>query len=812
MPSSLDVLIQDTRYAIRGLIRNPVFALSAIFAAALGIGATSAVFSAVDRILFRSLPYPDEDRLVSVGMMAPLDTNEFLLAGNYVDFRRSQTPFESMTSFTAGVAGCDLAGDKPLRLGCAQVEGNFLPALGLAPFLGRNFTTAEDRPNAAKVALVSYALWRDRFSGDPNIFGHAASIDGQPVTIVGVLPPAFELPTLTAADILMPQALGDVAPANTRFLRVFAKLKPGVTIAQARAALEPLFQRALLTVPAPFRKDVSLRVRSLRDRQVHDARMSSWVLFGAVIAVLLIACTNVANLLLARFVNRRKEFAVRVALGASRARLFSQAFIESMLLALAGGAAGCALAWVFLRIFIGIAPAGIPHLAEASLDTRVLLFTLVASIVSGLLFGFAPAMHHPNQEFMIGARAAGARGSLLRESLVAVQIAMCLVLLSSAGLLLRSFWKLQSVPLGLDAEHVITVDLTLGRQRYSDLNRQFQFWEDLENRMRAIPGVSAAAISDSLPPSGGIRARPFAAIQVEGRPPFTESTGGMVAWRFVSPGYFAALGIPILRGRAFTEDDRGPGDERVILSESLAHKLFPDRDAIGKHLFMDFPHTIVGIARDVKNSGPAQPFEPEYYVLRKHTVEGTFRRNQSPPDGWRSAKLVLRTTSDAKLVSDWVRRDVHALDPELPVTITTMTQRVSKLAERPRFNAVLLGIFAGMGALLAAIGLYGVMAFLVGQRAQEIGVRMALGATRAHIARLVLRRAAWWTALGVLIGFVGIQFASRTLRSLLFEVSDHDALALAASLICLVLVALVAAWIPSRQATRVDPMTALHHE
>ena len=812
MPSSLDVLLQDTRYAIRGLIRNPVFALSAIFAAALGIGSTSAVFSAVDRILFRSLPYPDEDRLVSVGMMAPLDTNEFLLAGNYVDFRRSQTPFESMTSFTAGVAGCDLAGDKPLRLGCAQVEGNLLTALKVAPFLGRNFTAAEDRPNAARVALVSYALWRDRFSGDPNISGHVASIDGQPVTIVGVLPPAFELPTLAAADILIPQALGDVAPANTRFLRVFARLKPGVTIAQARAALEPLFQRALLTVPAPFRKDVSLRVRSLRDRQVHDARMSSWVLFGAVIAVLLIACTNVANLLLARCINRRKEFAVRVALGASRGRLFSQALIESMLLALAGGTAGCALAWVFLRIFVSIAPAGIPHLEEASLDTRVLLFTLTASIVSGLLFGFAPAMYKPAQEFMTGARATGVRSSFLRESLVAVQFAMCLVLLSSAGLLLRSFWKLDSVPLGLDAEHVITVDLTLGRQQYSDLNRQFPFWEDLENRMRAIPGVSAAAISDSLPPSGGIRARPFAAIQVEGRAPFTESTGGMVAWRFVSPGYFAALGIPIIRGRAFTEDDRSPGDERVILSASLAHKLFPDRDPIGKHLFMDFPHTIVGIARDVKNSGPAQPLEPEYYVLRKHTLEGTFRRNQSPPDGWRSAKLVLRTASDAKLVSDWVRRDVHALDPDLPVTITTMTQRVSKLAERPRFNAVLLAIFAGMGALLAAIGLYGVMAFLVGQRAQEIGVRMALGATRADIARLVLGRAAWWTALGVLIGFVGIQFASRTLRSLLFEVSDHDGLTFAGAVICLVLVALVAAWIPSRDAARLDPMTALRHE
>jgi len=290
--------MQDLRYAARGLARNPLFAASAIFAAALGIGSTTAVFSVVDRILFRSLPYPNADRLVSVGMMAPLDTNEFLMSENYFDFRRYQTPFESMTSFTAGVAGCDLTEGTPVRLGCADVEGNFLPALGLAPFLGRNFTAAEDRPNAPKVALISYALWRDRFGQDPKVPGRIVIIDGQPVTVVGVLPQGFELPTLTAADILIPQALNEAIPHSTHFLRAFARLKPGVTIAQARAALQPLFDRALLTAPAQFRKEISLRVRSLRDRQVQDARTASWVLLGAVIAVLLIACANIANLLL----------------------------------------------------------------------------------------------------------------------------------------------------------------------------------------------------------------------------------------------------------------------------------------------------------------------------------------------------------------------------------------------------------------------------------------------------------------------------------------------------------------------------------
>ena len=803
--------MHDLRYAARGLARNPLFAASAIFAAALGIGSTTAVFSVVDRILFRSLPYPDGDRLVSVGMMAPLDTNEFLISGNYLDFRRYQTPFESITSFTAGVAGCDLAGDRPMRLGCAQVEGNFLPALGLAPFLGRNFTAAEDRPNAPKVAMISYALWRDRFGADPQIPGKVVSIDGQPVTVIGVLPATFELPTLTATDVLLPQALSN-NPNAMRFLRVFAKLKPGVTIQQARAALQPLFDRALLTVPPAFRKEVSLRVRSLRDRQMHDTRIASWVLLGAVISVLLIACANIANLLLARSMNRRKELAIRAALGASRARLARQALTESALLAIAGGAAGCALAWALLRVFVGIAPSGIPHLEQASLDTRVLLFAIAASLASGLFFGLAPAFQNPDAESLTGTRSTGARRMPLRESLVTAQIAVSLVLLTSAGMLLRSLWKLESVPLGLDSEHVITAEFTLGRQNYSSVARQFQFFEDLEARLHAIPGVSAAAISDSLPPSGGMRGRPLATLHPEGRPPILEGTGGMVAWRFVTPDYFAALGIPIISGRSFTELDRRPGGERVILSETLARKLYPDGDALGKHLMLDPPHLIVGIARDVKNSGAAEPPWPEYYVLRRHTIEGTFSRNQEPPEGWRTARVVLRTPANPKVVSNWLTRQLHELDPGLPVTINTMQQRVSKLAQRPRFNALLLALFAGMGALLAAIGLYGVMAFLVGQRTQEIGVRMALGATPSNIARLILRRAALWTLAGALLGFPGLLFATRALRSMLFEVSQHDALTFLIALLGLAAVAFTAAWLPSRRASQVDPMAALRHD
>ena len=811
LTSFFETLLQDMRYAVRGLARNPTFTLTAVCAAALGIGSTTAVFSVVDRILFRSLPYPDGDRLVSFGMMAPLDNNEFLLSGNYLDFRRDHGPFETTTSFVAGVGGCDLTEGTAQRLGCAEVEGNFLPALGLSPFLGRNFLDTEDRRGAPKVSLISYALWRDRFGRDPKISGRVISLDGQPVTVVGVLPPGFELPTLASADILMPEGLDLSNPRSERFLRVFGKLKPEVTIMQAHAALQPLYDRALMSVPLAFRKEVSFRIRTLRDRQMQDARAASWILLGAVIAVLLIACANVANLLLARSMNRRRELAVRLALGAGRRRLFRQALTESALLAVAGGVFGCALAWILLRLFIGIAPAGIPHIDQASLDARVLWFALAGSLVSGLLFGLAPAFQNPAAEALTGSRSAGERRAFLRESLVALQIAASLVLLTVAGMLLRSLWKIESVPLGVRSDHVITADFTLGRGRYTDATRQLQFFKRLEADARAIPGVSVAAITDTLPPSGGTRARPFSAIHADGRPPLPTGTGGMVVWRFVTPGYFSALGIPVIQGRGFTEEDRSPGEERVIISETLSRKLYPDGDAVGKHLTTEDPHLIVGIARDVKNNGPAGPSDPEYYVLRKNLMSETYR-NQEPPNGWRAAKLILRTSADPKAMSDWLMREFHALDPELPVTVTTMQQRVSKLSQRPRFNALLLSLFAAMGALLAAIGLYGVMAFLVGQRTQEIGVRMALGATPSSIARLVLSRAALWTLAGGMVGLAGVLFATRALRSLLFQVSEHDSLTFTAALLALGLVALTAAWLPSRRASQIDPMTALRHE
>ncbi|HLK19344.1 MAG TPA: ABC transporter permease, partial [Bryobacteraceae bacterium] len=783
----------------------------AIFAAALGIGSATAVFSVVDRILFRSLPYPQDDRLVSIGMMAPLDFNEFLLPDAYFDWRKHQTAFQSMTSFVAGVADCDLTQTNPLRLGCAQVEGNFLSSFGISPILGRSFTAQEDVPNGPRVALLAYGVWQSRFGRDPNIPGKSILIDGQPVTIVGVLPANFEMPTLAHADLLFPEALDEARERSGRLLRVFARLKPDVSLEQARASMQPMFEDALKYVPAQFRKEVHLRIRSLRDRQVQDARTASWVLLGAVGSVLLIACANIANLLLARATNRRKEMSVRAALGAGRGRLIRQTLTETLLLGVMGGGFGCALAWVLLRIFLGLAPQGIPRLEQATLDPRVLLFALAGSIASGLLFGIAPAFQKPQPESLTGSRTAGARGMLLREWLCAAQIAISLVLLASAGMLLRSLWKLESIPLGLNAEHVITAEFVLGRQGYSDEKRQIQFFNSLEARLSKIPGAAASTISDSLPPSGGTRGRLLASMQVEGQPPFEKGTGGLIMWRYVTPGYFSTLGIPMLQGRAFTEADREPGASAMILSQTFAQRLFPNGDAIGRRIKTTEWATVVGVAADVRNLGPMRPAEPEYYILRKHGSDA-MSHFQEPPDGWREAKVAIRTSVNSKVMAGWLTREFAALDPALPVTIGTLRQEVRRMVDRPKFNALLLSLFAGMGMLLAAIGLYGVMAFLVGQRTPEIGVRMALGATPIAIVQLVLSRAMRWTLAGVLIGLVGSLFATRMIEGMLFDVPARDPWTFAVVVAALLLVAISAAAIPTLRASRIDPMLALRHD
>jgi len=805
----LDTLWQDLRFALRMLAKKPGFAAVAVLTLAVGIGATSAVFSVVDRILFRSLPYPQDERLVSFGVMAPFDTREFMLGPDFVDWRGRQAPFEPITAVEPGSADCDLTEQNPARLSCGQADAAFLPTFRVQPIVGRNFTREEDRPNAPRVALLSYGLWRSRFACDPQIVGRSLSLDGKPALIVGVLPADFEMPTLARADLLLPLALdestGRGPDARQRIIRTFARLKPGISRTQAAVMLQPLYQESLNYVPQQFRKEVSLRVRSLRDRQVGDSRVASWILLGAVISVLLVACTNVANLVLARATSRQRELAVRAALGATRARLIRQTLTESLLLGFLGGLAGCCIAYALLGLFVSIAPDGIPRLQQATLDLRVLAFTLGISLVSGIIFGLVPAARQPEPDLLAGKESRATARNFLRQTLVTAQIAVSLVLLAGAGLLLRSLWKLQGVPLGIDTQRIVTAQIDLAEYRYPAQPQQLEFFRELASRLARLPGLSALGLSDTLPPSGGTQATFLSSIQIPGRPPVSEGTGGMIGYRFVTPDYFSALGIRIVSGRAFRAEDFSANTNPVVLSEALANRLLPGIDPVGKSFFFANRktwRTIVGVAADVKNDGLTAPADPEFYLPWKPEREGYFR----------TGHLILRTPQNPQALARWVRSEAAAIDPTVPVKIETMSQRVGKLADRPRFNAILLSIFAAMGVLLAAIGMYGVVGFLVAQQTREIGVRMALGATPQGILRLVLDGVARWTISGAALGLLGAWLCSRLLESLLFQVRAHDPLLLALVLLILVAVAFLAAWLPARRAMRVDPMVALRYE
>ena len=814
----LDSPAKDLHYALRGFRKNPVFTLAAVCTIALGIGATTAVFSVVDRILFRSLPYPHAERLASVGITAPIENNEFMLGANYAYWREARLPFTaitSMTAFDSATSGCDLTESQPLRMNCLEVESNFLSTLGLGTIAGRDFRPDDDRPNAPPVALISYGLWRSRFGANLGAIGQLISLDGKPVRVVGVLPRDFEMPTLVSADLLLPQRIDwneQKSQPTGRVLRSFARLKPGVTVQQARAQLQPLFADLLKTTPPQFRNEIHLAVRSLRDRELSDASVAAWVLLAAVLAVLLIACANVANLLLARSAARQRELAVRAALGASRTRMIRQALTENLVLALSSGAAGCVLGYLLLRVFVDMAPKGLPRLQQAKLDGRVLLFTLAVSVACGVMFGLVPALHRaPAQLALAGSRSSTGSRGFFRQLLVVAQVAISLVLLAGASLLLRSLWNLQNQPLGMRTDSLVLAEITLGQQRYPQPEAQLAFFDHLEAGLRRLPGVSDLALSDSLPPGGWQHFHIYAAINVHGRPRLAEGTGGDVTWRSVTPQYFAALDIPIVRGRGFTEADRRPEQHVTVLSRKLAERLFPGEDPLGKQLqFGEGPwYTVVGVAADVKNEGLSAAGDPEYYVVRRHAAAAP-----GDPRGHvdSHAYVVVRTAMKPAAMAGWVRREIAALDPTLPVSVDTMRQRVSQMEARPRFDAALLSLFAALGVLLAAIGIYGVIAFLVTQRTQEIGVRMALGAGTGDVLLLVTGKGMLLIASGSLLGITAALGLSRLLRGLLFHVAPNDPFTLCTAAGLLILVALLATLIPARAATRVDPMVALRWE
>jgi predicted permease len=805
----IDSVGRDARFALRMLAKRPGYAAVAIVTLALGIGATTAFFSVVDRILFRSLPYSQDDRLVWFGLTAPIEKDEFMLGASYIDFRRAPGPFVQVTSMFPGDSKCDITEERPVRLSCAYVEQTFLSTLGVQPLLGRNFTSDEDRPKAAHVAILSFPLWKSRFGGDPGILGKTISLDGSATRIVGVLPANFEMPTLSPAELLVPQALDEELQRRSppgAVLRTFGRMKPGATVAQVIVGLQPFLEQSLQGAPPTFRNEIHLSVGMLRDRQVHDSRLASWILLGSVLAVLLVACANVASLQLARATGRQREIAVRAALGASRGRLARQALVESMLLGLLGGVAGCLVAHFLLRLFVSIAPQGIPHLQQASLDPRVVGFAFVLSIVSAAVFGLAPALSDPSAGSLIGKEVRTTTGTLLRQTLVAAQIAVSLVLLSCAGLLLRSLWNLQRAPTGMNAEKVLTETVSLGEYRYPKLPDQIVFFSQLQAGLKALPGTTGLGISDTLPPAGQMRSTILAAVEPEGHAPIAEGTGGSVGWRSVTPGYFSTLGIAILRGRDFQEQDSLPSEHPIILSETLAQILFGSEDPVGKQLRLfrqPTPwRTVIGVAKDVRNNGLVDSSDPEFYLPWKN----------DPVEALGTGQVILRTRMQPSIVAAWMRSETSALDPTLPVKIEAMTARLGELTERPRFNAALLTLFAFLGVALAAIGIYGVVAFLVAQQTREIGVRMALGATPASVMKMVLWNVIRWAVCGTALGLIGAWFSTRLLQSLLFEVRVHDPALLVSAVVLLLTVAFFAAWIPARRAMRVDPMVALRYE
>jgi putative ABC transport system permease protein len=814
----LGTLVQDVRYALRGFRRSPVFALTVIATLALGIGATTAVFSVVDRILFRSLPYTQDDRLVSVGLVQSLARQEFTLGGFFYEWRDNQKPFASLT-FERGVNECDLTEANPVHLQCAAVAQSFLPTLGIVPALGRNFSPDEDLPHVAKVALISHGLWLSRFNRDPAVLNKTLMVDEHPVRIIGVLPQDFEMPRLQPTDIVVPAQM-DVAAQHTVNSGIgdpmwaFARLKPGVSVQQASDELQPLYQHTQQWIPKEIRQDFHLQVRSIRDRQMQEAYQVAWLLLAAVFAVLLIACANVASLFSARGLARERELAVRSALGASRTRLMRQTLTEALLLAMAGAAAGCLLAELLLRVFIAIAPTGLPFLAQAQLDVRIILFTVLLALLCAAIFGIVPALQKPNVTRLVAKQTRSIVHARLRRFLVAAQIAISVVLLSGASLLLQSFRNLEHQNLGMQTRNVLTVHIPLNGERYPSGEAYMDFYLGVENALRLLPGVTAVGMTNSLPPDGnswheGMR---FSDIAVAGKPHTPRATGGTVVFRSVTPEYFRVLQIPILEGPGFTEEDRQSTGHLVVLSQLLASRLFPEGDAIGQHiqraifnpyLVLDGPvYTIVGIAGNVKNAGLAGQDDPEFYVLKT-----------SHPEGWDGHHFFLLDSAfPASVVAPWIRTQVAHLEPNAPVEIEALSRGVDKLADRPRFETALLSFFAACGLLMAIIGLYGVISYVATQRTQEIGVRMALGATRADILRLIAMEGIRLIALGGVIGLGAALAAAQLLKSLTFHIGPRDPATYTAVVSLLGLVALVATLIPARAAMRTDPGEALRHE
>jgi putative ABC transport system permease protein len=802
---ALETAGRDLRFALRSLRRAPVFSVVAITTLALGIGASSAVFSMADRILFRGLPYAEGGRLVSVGVRAPIAEGAVLLGGDYAEWKQERGAFTAFTS-TRGAFDCDISETNPVRVACAAVESTFLPVFGVRLAAGRNFTAADDRPKAPRVALISYALWRERYGGDRAIEGRRVNLDGETATITGVLPPDFEFPTLARVDILVPQQLDEAVErkrAAVSMVTAFGRLKPGVTTAQAKTALAPFFANFLNTISPAFRKEVRLDVVSLEDILTRNARSAAWLLLAAVLCILLIAWTNVANLWLARAASREQESRIREALGAGRGRLLMHHAAEFAVIATAGWLGGLLTAKALLAMFRIAAPPGIIGLRHASLDARIFLFSALVLALCAVAFALLPASGRARP--IHGGRITGPRNLRLRSALVTAQVALSVALAASAGLFLQSLRKLERVETGARPGGAVTASVVLGKQRFRAGAQRYAFVEQLEARLNRLPGVSAVALADELPPLAAGAPFMYGTIAVDGRPQPAKGPGGMVTARHVTPDYFRALGIQLLRGRAFFRTDMNSAAGATILSDRLARQLFPQGDAVGHTIkpagWPKTSYTVLGVAANVKNAGLLAGDAPEMYL--------PFDAAENSP---RFVSAVVAGNPDSGLMAKLIRGEIQSLDAALPARIEPNDSRVAQLNERWRFTAALLTAFAAVGVFLTALGVYGVLAFLVSQRVREIGLRMALGATRGSIVRWILSYALRWTAAGFALGLVALFAVGRRIQSMLYGVTPYDPLTISAISVLLAVMAGIAACAPARRAAALDPAVTLRQE
>ena len=815
----METLIKDIRFGIRSLIKRPSFTSIAVITLALGIGANTAIFSVVNATLLRPLPFKDPERIVMVwGYIPKLARNADKFpssAGNYLGLVKQAQTFQELAAFRQWSWQLTHAGD-PEQLQGVRVSANFFEALGAGPALGQKFTPEQDQEGAAPVAIISNRLWQREFAGAKNVLGKSLTLNGRTITVVGVMPRDFEFPGganmipglqfATKNDIWMPLAMTEQERTNQGSLNqaLLGRLKPGVTISQAENEL-----RTIETSLPLGTVGYTVNLVPLQKQMVGNIQRLLLVLLATVAFVLLIACANVANLLLARASSRRKEMAIRGALGAGRLRILRQLLTESMLLSLLGGLLGFLVAIWGTPMLVSLIPEKVPRIHEINVDLRVLGFALLTSIVTGIVFGLAPALQASrvdlNESLKESARGTtgGLRQNRLRAFLIVSEVSLAVVLMIGAALLTKSFVRLTDVKPGFDPSHTLTMEVslpTLPSSKYANEQEQAAFFQQVLDRLNHSPGVTAAGAVLSLPLTG---AEESTDLFIEGRPRPTADQRAEADYTVVTPDYFRALQIPFLRGRQFSDRDGKDAPGVIIINEALAHRYWPDGDPLGQRLTVGFeksPREIVGIVASVKQSTLSAGARPAMYLPHL----------QLPTGGM---SIVIRTNGDPMSLAALARTQIHSVDPTIPVTNTrTMDEIFSASVAQQRFSMLLVGVFGALAVILAAIGIYGVMGYAVTQRKHEIAVRMALGAKTNQVLKLILKDGLVLASLGVAIGLAGAFALTRLMSSLLFEVKPTDAQTFIAVSALLIFVALLACLIPARRATKVDPLVALRYE